>query len=67
MYPELAAKYGAVLADNYFLPVINQQTRLLDPTFMQADGIHPNAKGVAQILDTLGPKVQVLLAEVPGE
>ncbi|MFC3181360.1 arylesterase [Cypionkella sinensis] len=66
MYPELAAKYGAVLADNYFLPVINQQTRLLDPAYMQADGIHPNAKGVAKILETLGPKVQEMLARVGG-
>lgn len=64
MYPELAAKFGALLADNYFFPVINQQTRLLDPEYMQADGIHPNAKGVAKILDTLGPKVQELLARV---
>ena len=64
MYPELAAKYGAVLADNYFFAVINQQTRLLDPAYMQADGIHPNAKGVAKILEALGPKVQELLARV---
>ncbi len=64
MYPELAAKFGALLADNYFFPVINQQTRLLDPEYMQADGIHPNAKGVAKILDALGPKVQELLARV---
>ena len=64
IYPDLAAKYGAVLADNFFIPVINQQTRLLDPEYMQADGIHPNAKGVAKILDVLGPKVHELLARV---
>lgn len=64
IYPDLAAKYGAVLADNYFFPVINPQTQLLDPAFMQADGIHPNAQGVAKILEALGPKVEDLLAEV---
>ena len=64
MYPDLAAQYGAVLAENYFLPVIDQQTRLLDPAYMQADGIHPNAKGVAKILESLGPKVQDLLLKV---
>jgi len=64
IYPDLAAKYGTVRAENYFFPVINQQTRLLDPKYMQADGIHPNAKGVSKILDTLGPKVQELLARV---
>ncbi|WP_299507336.1 arylesterase [Cypionkella sp.] len=64
MYPDLATKYGALLAENYFFPVINQQTRLLDPEYMQADGIHPNAKGVAKILEAVGPKVQELLARV---
>ena len=64
MYPDLAAQYGAVLAENYFLPVIDQQTRLLDPAYMQADGIHPNAKGVAKILESLGSKVQELLLKV---
>jgi acyl-CoA thioesterase-1 len=64
IYPDLAAKYGTVRAENYFIPVINQKTRLLDPEYMQADGIHPNAKGVSKILDTLGPKVQELLARV---
>lgn len=64
MYPDLAAKYDAVLAENYFFPVIDQNTRLLDPAFMQSDGIHPNAAGVAKILDAMGPKVQELLARV---
>lgn len=66
MYPDLAAKYGAILTDNYFLPVIDQSTKLLDPALMQADGIHPNAKGVAAILGNLGPKVQELLAKLPN-
>ena len=31
---------------------------------MQADGIHPNAKGVVTLLETLGPEVQALLAQI---
>lgn len=64
MYPELAAKYGAVLEDNYFLPLIDRKTALLDPALMQADGIHPNAKGVAAAVAALGPKVLEVLDKV---
>jgi acyl-CoA thioesterase-1 len=31
---------------------------------MQGDGIHPNAKGVAAIVENILPKVEALLAEV---
>lgn len=62
MYGDLATKYGALLAPNYFIPLIDQSSRLLDPALMQADGIHPNAAGVAKAITVLGPKVQDLLA-----
>jgi acyl-CoA thioesterase I len=64
MYGDLAQKYGALLADNYFFPLIDQKTALLDPALMQADGIHPNAKGVATVVEVLGPQVQALLKQV---
>jgi acyl-CoA thioesterase I len=64
IFPELAAKYGALVTENYFLPLIDQKTRLLDPALMQADGIHPNAKGVAVLVAVLGPKVLDLLDRV---
>jgi acyl-CoA thioesterase I len=64
IFPELAAKYGALVTENYFLPLIDQNTRLLDPALMQADGIHPNAKGVAVLVAVLGPKVLDLLDRV---
>lgn len=56
MYGELAAKYGVVLAAGFFdgLP---ENTPANIREFMQADGIHPNAKGVALIVDSLGPTV----------
>ena len=64
MFPDLAAKYGTVLSDNYFLPLIDQQTRLFDPALMQPDGIHPNKAGVAAAVAALGPKVLELLDRV---
>jgi acyl-CoA thioesterase-1 len=62
MYPGLAAEHGALLAENFFLPLIDQSTRRLDPALMQADGIHPNAAGVARVVEGLGPLVLDLIA-----
>ena len=64
MYGDLAAKHGDLLADNYFFPLIDQSTRLLDSALMQADGIHPNAAGVDKAVESLGPLVRELLALV---
>ena len=32
---------------------------------MQADGIHPNARGVQLIVEGLGPQVEALIARLP--
>ena len=64
MYGDLAAKHQDLLAENFFIPLIDLSSRLLDPALMQADGIHPNAAGVATAIETLGPKVRELLAQV---
>ena len=34
---------------------------------MQGDGIHPNAKGVAVIVENILPKVEELLAQVKAK
>jgi acyl-CoA thioesterase-1 len=49
MYPELAAGHGAIL-DPYFLEGVAD-----DRSLWQADGLHPNAKGVAVIVARIGP------------
>ena len=58
IYPALARDYGTVFAQD-FLAAITADGR--DPsvvrTRMQADGIHPNATGVALIVRALGPAV----------
>jgi len=63
LYPELAASAGATLYPFYFQGLADGATdpALLSP-FMQADGIHPNAEGVARIVADLGPAVQGFLA-----
>jgi acyl-CoA thioesterase I len=70
LYGELAAQYGALLADDFFAGLIAAGADPSDPAsmaaFMQADGIHPNPEGVRLIVDWLGPKVKELLAKVPA-
>lgn len=65
MYPELAAEYGARLAPGFFAPLLEGTDNLTDMiAFLQPDGIHPNAEGVAKIVAGLGPQVEALLDEV---
>jgi acyl-CoA thioesterase-1 len=66
MYPDLAAAHGALLLADFFDGFRAAGADLTDPesfaAWMQADGIHPNAEGVALVVAVLGPKVQELLA-----
>jgi acyl-CoA thioesterase-1 len=66
-YPELAAAHGALLVPNLFAPLMAEGS---DPAalarFFQADGIHPNAEGVARIVDGLGPQVLALIDRSGG-
>lgn len=62
IYPELATQHGALLVPSFFGPLMAEGG---DPAaisgLMQADGIHPNAEGVRQIVAGLGPAVLELL------
>ncbi|WP_425040287.1 arylesterase [Primorskyibacter sp. S187A] len=65
MYPELAQAYGADYAPSFFEGLQSEGQTLRDVAdFMQPDGIHPNADGVARIVDALGPRVQGLMARI---
>lgn len=65
VYPELSAQYGTLYAESFFLGVQGEDTAPADVVrFMQADGIHPNAEGVAAIVDGLGPFVLELMDRV---
>ena len=63
IYPELAAKHGALLAPN-FMAGLGGDDPAAARRLMQADGIHPNPEGVKRIVADLGPKVLELLARV---
>jgi acyl-CoA thioesterase-1 len=60
MYTSLATKNSTAL-----VPFLLDQVAL-KPELMQADGIHPNAKGQPQLLDNLWPKLKPLLV-APGK
>lgn len=57
MYPELAKEHGAMLYP-FFLDGVAAQRDLI-----QGDGLHPNAKGVALIVERMLPFVERLVAE----
>jgi acyl-CoA thioesterase-1 len=65
IYPDIAAKYGAMLTTPYFTPITVGDP---DPSkardFMQEDGIHPNAAGVAKLVAGHGPEIRAFLETV---
>jgi acyl-CoA thioesterase I len=61
IYPELAAKYGAVFYP-FFLDGV-----AAEHTLLQQDGMHPNAAGVAVIARRILPTVQELIARVRAQ
>lgn len=58
IYPELAAKYDALLYP-FFLDGVAGK-----PDLLQSDGLHPKAVGVEVIVARILPKVQELIARV---
>jgi acyl-CoA thioesterase-1 len=63
IYPDLSTTYQTLLAPSFFAALTEDNPDPLAATaFMQPDGIHPNAEGVAKIVANLGPQVRDLLA-----
>lgn len=60
IYADLAARHGVLLYP-FFLDGV-----AADPALNQADGIHPNARGVDIIVGRLVPYVEKLIAEAGG-
>ncbi len=68
MYPDLAAQYGTLLDRDFFngfRAPVDAGASMAD--FMQGDGIHPNAEGVALVVETLGPQIEALIARVQAQ
>ncbi|GAA0291979.1 arylesterase [Rhodovulum strictum] len=65
MYPELAAEFGTLHFESFLKGLTDLPDRdgaMRD--YMQPDGIHPSAAGVARIVEAMGPAVLDLLARV---
>ncbi len=60
MYPDLATKHGVLLYPSFIAGL--EKARDGGEDVIQPDGIHPNAAGVALIVEHIGPMVQQLLA-----
>jgi acyl-CoA thioesterase I len=58
IYPKLSTKYGAALYP-FYLEGVAANSKL-----NQADGMHPNADGVDEIVKRLLPSVEALLAQM---
>lgn len=66
MYVDLADEYGALYLPSFFAGITGGAAlRDTDPAltvpFMQRDGIHPNPKGVKNIVAAVGPSVVELI------
>ncbi|MGJ8556791.1 MAG: arylesterase [Sulfitobacter geojensis] len=69
IYPELAEVYGSEFLESFFagLRSVGDITNPLSlKEYFQADGVHPNAQGVALIVKEVGPKVLALVDEITG-
>ncbi|RCW88112.1 arylesterase [Paracoccus lutimaris] len=61
IWPRLAERHDTLLMENLYQPLIARPDEL--PELLQQDGLHASAKGVALIVESLGPKVEALIAE----
>ncbi|WP_373355891.1 arylesterase [Pseudoroseicyclus sp. CXY001] len=66
MYPALAEAHGLTLYGDFFAPLLGADLESAREEYIQPDGLHPNAAGVARIVEGLGPVVLDELAELPG-
>jgi len=55
MYPELAARHDALLYPFFLEGLVGV------PALFQDDGLHPNAEGVARMVERIGPSVIALI------
>lgn len=58
IYPDLAARFDTVYAESFLGGIAGPDAAPADVLpWLQGDGIHPNADGVARIVAALGPSV----------
>ncbi|EAQ23190.1 arylesterase [Roseovarius sp. 217] len=66
IYPDLSEAYDTLFMPDFFAGLGEGDPSTLQKLF-QADGIHPNADGVARIVEGLGPQVRDLIEAAQAE
>jgi acyl-CoA thioesterase-1 len=67
IFPDLAARHDALLVPDFLAPLRAEGGEAMAVArYMQGDGIHPNAEGVARIVESIGPQVVDLIARTTG-
>lgn len=61
IYPDLAEQFDVLYAESFFDGLASGGDPNAVSQYMQPDGIHPNAQGVARIVEALGPSVLELV------
>ena len=65
IYPELAEEYDTLYFPDFFRGILPEGGTPQDAAgMMQGDGIHPNADGVALIVEAMGPSVEELISRI---
>lgn len=67
LYPALADAKGARLFPSFMAPLMGDPEApdlAAARALLQPDGVHPNAEGVARIVEAMLPQVEAMLAEV---
>lgn len=68
MYGDLARQYGALHHENFLQPMAEKaEAGQSFAELMQDDHIHPNAQGVALIVEAIGPPILALLAQAESQ
>jgi acyl-CoA thioesterase-1 len=62
IYAELAKRYDAVLYPFFLEGVARLDGGMIDPKYVQPDGLHPTAAGVAEIVKRMLPDAEALIA-----
>lgn len=65
IWPDMGAKYGVLWVPSFFVGLGDAPDPASLQPLLQPDGIHPNATGVARIVEGLGPYVLQLLKQLP--
>lgn len=63
IWPDLARRHDAVLLADLVAPLTALAPEDRAP-YLLADGLHPSARGVALLVERLGPQVQALMARL---